>query len=82
MSKIESAPRVSSPRSRKRKKRLTSWSTMGQCASSKTSCRQSLPCLTGEREGGKRDREGKAYPVRQRTTLWVWVDDKATAKGQ
>jgi cobalt/nickel transport protein len=31
-------------------------------------------CLTASREGGKREREGKAYPVRRRSTLWVFVD--------
>jgi cobalt/nickel transport protein len=32
-------------------------------------------CITARRDGGTREREGKAYPVRQRATLWVWVDD-------
>jgi len=32
-------------------------------------------CLTAERDGGKRDHDGKMYPVRQRTTFWVFVDD-------
>jgi cobalt/nickel transport protein len=39
-------------------------------------------CLTAQRNGGKREHEGKTYPVRQRTTLWVWVDDKAAARGR
>jgi uncharacterized GH25 family protein len=34
-------------------------------------------CLTAGRGGGKRERGGKDYPVRQRTTLWVFVDEKA-----
>lgn len=33
-------------------------------------------CVTAQREGGKREYQGKTYPVRQRTTLWVWVDEK------
>jgi nickel transport protein len=32
--------------------------------------------ITAERDGGKREREGKMYPVRQRATFWVHVDDK------
>jgi cobalt/nickel transport protein len=34
-------------------------------------------CITAERAGGMREREGKSYPVVQRTTLWVYVDPKA-----
>jgi cobalt/nickel transport protein len=34
-------------------------------------------CLTAARSGGTRMRDGKAYPVRQRCTLWVFVDDPA-----
>jgi uncharacterized GH25 family protein len=37
-------------------------------------------CLTTARGGGMKEREGKARPVRQRTTLWVFVEDKAPAK--
>jgi cobalt/nickel transport protein len=33
-------------------------------------------CLTAQRDGGKRDHDGKPFPVRQRTTLWVYVDEK------
>jgi cobalt/nickel transport protein len=33
-------------------------------------------CLTAQREGGKRAHEGKDFPIRQRTTLWVFVDEK------
>jgi cobalt/nickel transport protein len=32
--------------------------------------------LTAHRDGGTREREGKKYPVRQRATLWVFVDEK------
>jgi cobalt/nickel transport protein len=31
--------------------------------------------LTAQRDGGKRERAGKNYPVRQRTTLWVFVEN-------
>jgi cobalt/nickel transport protein len=34
-------------------------------------------CLTAHRDGGTRQRDGKAYPVRRRSTLWVFVDKKA-----
>jgi uncharacterized GH25 family protein len=34
-------------------------------------------CLTAGREVGTQEREGKAYPVRQRSTLWVFVGEKA-----
>jgi cobalt/nickel transport protein len=34
-------------------------------------------CLTARRDGGTREHEGKAYPVRRRSTLWVFVDEKA-----
>jgi cobalt/nickel transport protein len=33
-------------------------------------------CLTAARPGGQREHEGKERPVLQRTTLWVFVDDK------
>ncbi len=32
--------------------------------------------VTAHRDGGMREREGKKYPVRQRATLWVFVDEK------
>jgi cobalt/nickel transport protein len=32
--------------------------------------------LTAQRPGGKMKHKGKDYPVRRRTTLWVWVDEK------
>jgi cobalt/nickel transport protein len=35
-------------------------------------------CLTAQRDGGKRQHDGKMYPVKQRTTFWVHVDEKAT----
>jgi cobalt/nickel transport protein len=37
-------------------------------------------CLTAQRDGGKKERDGKSYPVRQRGTFWVFVDDKPGAK--
>jgi cobalt/nickel transport protein len=33
--------------------------------------------ITAQRDGGQRAREGKMYPLRERVTLWVWVDAKA-----
>jgi uncharacterized GH25 family protein len=33
-------------------------------------------CLTAARPAGLKEREGKPVPVRQRTTLWVYVDEK------
>lgn len=33
-------------------------------------------CITAQRDGGTREREGKVYPVRQRATFWVFVDEK------
>ena len=32
-------------------------------------------CITAQRDGGNRDHEGKPYPVRERTTLWVVVNE-------
>jgi uncharacterized GH25 family protein len=37
-------------------------------------------CVTAERDGGKMNHDGEAYPVWQRSTLWVFVDEKATPK--
>jgi cobalt/nickel transport protein len=37
-------------------------------------------CLTAQRDGGKLAHDGKDYLVRQRTTLWVFVDEKVTPK--
>jgi cobalt/nickel transport protein len=31
-------------------------------------------CITAQRSAGKRMHDGKEYPVRQRSTLWVFVD--------
>lgn len=31
-------------------------------------------CVTAQRDGGMRERDGKSYPVRRRATLWVFVD--------
>jgi cobalt/nickel transport protein len=36
-------------------------------------------CVTAQREGGERERDGKRYPVRERSTLWVFVDANAGA---
>jgi cobalt/nickel transport protein len=37
-------------------------------------------CLTASRKVGMREHEGKNYPVRQRSTLWVHVDEKPAPK--
>jgi cobalt/nickel transport protein len=37
-------------------------------------------CIAAERDGGKREHEGKMYPVRQRAIFWVHVDDAKPAK--
>jgi cobalt/nickel transport protein len=37
-------------------------------------------CLTAARDGGIKKHDQKAYPVKQRTTFWVYVDEKITAK--
>jgi cobalt/nickel transport protein len=37
-------------------------------------------CIAAERDGGKKEQNGKAYPVRQRAILWVYVDEKAAGK--
>jgi cobalt/nickel transport protein len=36
-------------------------------------------CLTVQRDGGMKERNGKSYPVRQRGTFWVFVDEKPAA---
>jgi cobalt/nickel transport protein len=36
--------------------------------------------ITAQRDGGRRTYNGKTGPVRQRVTLWVWVDEKLTGK--
>jgi cobalt/nickel transport protein len=33
-------------------------------------------CITAQRDGGMKERNGKKYPVRRRATLWVYVDGK------
>lgn len=37
-------------------------------------------CLTVSRDGGVLQREGKNYPVKQRSSLWVFVDEKIGGK--
>jgi cobalt/nickel transport protein len=37
-------------------------------------------CLTAQRDGGKRERDGKQYPVKRRSTFWVHVDEKPATK--
>jgi cobalt/nickel transport protein len=39
-------------------------------------------CVTASRPHGKRDRDGKLRPVLERTTFWVFVDDKLPADGK
>jgi cobalt/nickel transport protein len=34
-------------------------------------------CLTAQRNGGEREHEGKTYPVRQRATFWIFVDQNS-----
>jgi cobalt/nickel transport protein len=36
--------------------------------------------VTARREAGTLDRDGKMFPVRERSTLWVYVDEKLQAK--
>jgi cobalt/nickel transport protein len=37
-------------------------------------------CLTAQRNGSKKEHNGKMYPVKQRTTFWIYVDEKAAPK--
>ncbi|HEV3081322.1 MAG TPA: hypothetical protein VGY66_16190, partial [Gemmataceae bacterium] len=37
--------------------------------------------ITAQRESGKMARNGKEYSTRQRTTLWVFVDEKIPSTG-
>jgi len=37
-------------------------------------------CLTASSKAGMKDHEGKKYPLRQRSTLWVHVSEKPVAK--
>jgi cobalt/nickel transport protein len=39
-------------------------------------------CITAHRDGGVKEHEGKSYPVRQRSTLWVFVDEKVVPKSK
>jgi uncharacterized GH25 family protein len=39
-------------------------------------------CLTASREAGEREHDGKKYPLRRRTTLWVFVDEKTAPAGK
>jgi cobalt/nickel transport protein len=36
-------------------------------------------CITAQRNGGQRQHEGKSYPVRERATFWVYVDERVIA---
>ena len=38
-------------------------------------------CLTAHRENGRREHNGKMYPIRQRATLWVYVDETMATGG-
>ncbi len=35
-------------------------------------------CLTAARDGGQREHDGKMYPVKQRATFWVYVDERSS----
>jgi len=37
-------------------------------------------CVTARLDGKQHERDGKKFPLRQRSTLWIYVDDKAAAK--
>jgi cobalt/nickel transport protein len=39
-------------------------------------------CLTAQRKGGRKERDGKAYVIRERTTLWVFVDEKEKPRAE
>jgi cobalt/nickel transport protein len=34
-------------------------------------------CITALRDNGKREHEGRVYPVRERATFWVYVEDRS-----
>jgi hypothetical protein len=34
-------------------------------------------CITAQRGGGMRERDGKSFPVKYRATHWVFVDERA-----
>jgi uncharacterized GH25 family protein len=38
-------------------------------------------CITAQRPGGEQEHDGKRYPVRQRATLWVFVDQGPAVGG-
>jgi len=35
-------------------------------------------CLTASRDGGNKEHQGKMYPIRERVTFWVFVDEPKT----
>ena len=37
-------------------------------------------CLAAAADAGVKEHDGKSYPVRRRSILWVWVDDKIADK--
>jgi cobalt/nickel transport protein len=37
-------------------------------------------CLTAQRDGGTRKHQGKNYPVKQRSTFWVYVDERMASR--
>ena len=37
-------------------------------------------CLAAAADGGKKEHDGKNYPVRKRSIFWVWVDHKIADK--
>jgi cobalt/nickel transport protein len=37
-------------------------------------------CLTAQRSGPEQERDGKHFPLRERTTMWVFVDPNPTAE--
>lgn len=37
-------------------------------------------CITAQRDAGEREHKGKSYPVRQRSTLWVFVADRMLSR--
>lgn len=39
-------------------------------------------CVTPRRNWGNKERDGKMYPVRQRSTFWIHVDDKTASKAE
>ena len=39
-------------------------------------------CLTAQQSNGQREHDGKLYPLRQRATLWVYVDQESGVRNQ